>query len=278
MDLLRIDPWFKFKLKKTTEREFFMKKLKLFALAALALVGFSGAANAETVLLASDDFVGISFWVISMGMLAATAFFFMERGSVAAGWRTSVTVAGLITGIAFIHYMYMRGVWVQTGDSPTVYRYIDWLITVPLQMVEFYLILAAVRKVPSGIFWRLLIGSTVMLVGGYLGEAGYINSMLGFIIGMAGWIYVLYEIFSGEAGKAAAKSGNKALSTAFSALRMIVTVGWAIYPLGYVFGYLTGGVDAESLNVIYNLADFINKIAFGLIIWAAAMSGQGARK
>ena len=271
-------PWFKFKLKKTTEREFFMKKLKLFALAALALVGFSGAANAETVLLASDDFVGISFWVISMGMLAATAFFFMERGSVAAGWRTSVTVAGLITGIAFIHYMYMRGVWVQTGDSPTVYRYIDWLITVPLQMVEFYLILAAVRKVPSGIFWRLLIGSTVMLVGGYLGEAGYINAMLGFIIGMAGWIYVLYEIFSGEAGKAAAKSGNKALSTAFSALRMIVTVGWAIYPLGYVFGYLTGGVDAESLNVIYNLADFINKIAFGLIIWAAAMSGQGARK
>ena len=272
-----LDPWFKFKLKKTTEREFFMKKLKLFALAALALVGFSGAANAETVLLASDDFVGISFWVISMGMLAATAFFFMERGSVAAGWRTSVTVAGLITGIAFIHYMYMRGVWVQTGDSPTVYRYIDWLITVPLQMVEFYLILAAVRKVPSGIFWRLLIGSTVMLVGGYLGEAGYINAMLGFIIGMAGWIYVLYEIFSGEAGKAAAKSGNKALVTAFGALRMIVTVGWAIYPLGYIFGYLTGGIDANSLNVIYNLADFVNKIAFGIIIWSCAVANSGRR-
>ena len=82
-----------------------MKNFKLFALAALALVGFSGAANAETMLLASDDFVGVSFWLISMGMLAATAFFFMERGSVAAGWRTSLTVAGLITGIAFIHYI-----------------------------------------------------------------------------------------------------------------------------------------------------------------------------
>ena len=254
-----------------------MKKLKLFALATVALLGFSGAANAETVLLASDDFVGISFWVISMGMLAATAFFFMERGSVASGWRTSVTVAGLITGIAFIHYMYMRGVWVQTGESPTVYRYIDWLITVPLQMVEFYLILAAVRKVPGGIFWRLLIGSLVMLIGGYMGEAGYINSLLGFIIGMAGWLYILYEVFSGEAGKAAAKSGNKGLVTAFSAMRMIVTIGWAIYPLGYVFGYLTGGVDANSLNVIYNLADFINKIAFGLVIWAAAMQNTSAR-
>ena len=174
----------------------------------------------------------------------------MERGSVAAGWRTSVTVAGLITGIAFIHYMYMRGVWVQTGDSPTVYRYIDWLITVPLQMVEFYLILSAVRKVSSGIFWRLLIGSLVMLIGGY----------------------------AGEAGKTAAKSGNKALVTAFGALRMIVTVGWSIYPLGYVFGYLTGGVDANSLNVIYNIADFVNKIAFGLVIWAAAVSSGGRGK
>ena len=152
------------------------------------------------------------FWVISMGMLAATAFFFMERNTVAPGWKTSVTVAGLVTGIAFIHYMYMRDVWVTTGDSPTVYRYIDWLITVPLQMIEFYLILVAVRKANSGIFWRLLIGSLVMLIGGYLGEAGYINATLGFVIGMAGWVYILYEIFSGEAGKAASKSGNKASS------------------------------------------------------------------
>ena len=254
-----------------------MKKLKLFALAAVALLGFAGAANASTVLLASDDFVGISFWIISMGMLAATVFFFMERGSVAAGWKTSVTVAGLVTGIAFIHYVYMRGVWVQTGDSPTVYRYIDWLITVPLQMVEFYLILAAIGKANSGMFWRLLLGSLVMLIGGYLGEAGYINATLGFIVGMAGWVYILYEVFSGEAGKAAAKSGSKALVTAFGAMRMIVTVGWAIYPLGYIFGYLTGGVDAVSLYVVYNLADFINKIAFGLVIWAAATTSAGKR-
>jgi len=254
-----------------------MKKLKLFALTVVALMGVTTVANAATAMLAQDDFVGISFWIISMGMLASTAFFFMERSTVNPAWKTSVTVAGLVTGIAFIHYMYMRDVWVTTGDSPTVYRYIDWLITVPLQMIEFYLILVAVRKASSGIFWRLLIGSLVMLIGGYLGEAGYINATLGFVIGMAGWVYILYEIFSGEAGKAAAKSGNKALVTAFGAMRMIVTVGWAIYPLGYVFGYLTGGVDADSLNVIYNLADFINKIAFGLVIWAAAVSSAGAR-
>jgi len=252
-----------------------MKKLKLFVLAAVSLLGVSGAANAETAMLASDDFVGISFWLVSMACLAATVFFFIERSSVPAGWRVSITVAGIVTGIAFIHYIYMREVWVMTGDLPTVYRYIDWLITVPLLMLEFYFVLLAVNKANSGIFWRLLIGAVVMLVGRYLGEAGYISPMLGFVVGMAGWIYILYEVFSGDAGKAAAKSGNKAFVKAFGAMRMIVTVGWAIYPLGYVFGYLTGGVDANSLNVIYNAADFLNKIAFGLIIWVAAMQSPG---
>ena len=71
-----------------------MKKLKLFALAAMALIGFSGIAiAADATMLMQDDFVGISFWVISMGMLAATAFFFMEAGNVASGWRTSVIVS-----------------------------------------------------------------------------------------------------------------------------------------------------------------------------------------
>jgi bacteriorhodopsin len=249
-----------------------MNKLKMLVFALVALISLSSAAGAEISLLASDDFVGITFWVISMGTLATTVFFFMERGTIVAGWKTPVTVAGLITGIAFIHYMYMRDVWIQTGDAPTLYRYMEWLITMPLQMILFYLILTAVRKVSSGMFWRLLIGTLTMVIGGYLGEAGYINSMLGFVIWMAGWMYVLYEIFSGEAGRAAHKSGNKPFATAFSTLRMIVTVGWSIYPLGYVFGYVTGGVDANSLNVVYNLADFINKIAFGLVIWAAAVS------
>ncbi len=252
-----------------------MNKLNIFGLAFVIVVSLSRTANAETILLASDDFVGITYWVISMGMLAATAFFFIERSSVSPAWKVSVTVSGLITGIAFIHYMYMRDIWVQNGDVPTLYRYIEWLITMPLQMIVFYLILGAVRKVSSGIFWRLLIGSLVMVIGGYLGEAEIWPKMLGFVIWIAGWIYVLYEIFSGEAGRSAAKSGNKSFATAFSALRMIVTIGWSVYPLGYVFGTVTGGVDANSLNVIYNLADFINKIAFGLVIWAAAVSSGG---
>ena len=255
-----------------------MKKIKTLTLAILGLLAASTSANAEVQLLQSSDFVGITFWVASMGMLASTAFFFFERGTVATAWRTSITVAGLVTGVAFVNYMYMRGVWVQTSESPTVYRYIDWIITIPLQVLEFYLILAAVRKVPTSMFWRLLSASLVMLIGRYLGEAGYIPSFLAFIIGMTGWLYILFEIFSGEASKLAARSRNKSLVNAFGAMRMIVTIGWAIYPLGYVFGYLTESVDTSSLNVIYNLADFVNKIAFGLIIWVAAMDNTSLKK
>ena len=168
-----------------------MRKLGLFALAAVAFLGITSSANAATPMLETGDFVGISFWLVSMGMIATTVFFFAERGTVAASWRTSISVAGLVTGVAFtIHYMYMREVWVTTGDTPTVYRYIDWLITVPLQMVEFYLILVSKKSAKFNIL-KLLIGSLVMLIGGYLGEAGYIQPFVGFVIGMAGWLYLV---------------------------------------------------------------------------------------
>jgi bacteriorhodopsin len=156
-----------------------------------------------------------------------------------------------------------------------VYRYIDWLITVPLLMIEFYLILSAITKVSVGIFWRLMVGTLVMLVGGYLGEAGYMDVTVAFIIGMAGWAYILYEIFAGEASKVSAQSAPPSVQSAFNTMRWIVTIGWAIYPVGYFFGYLTGSspeTSANALNIIYNLADVLNKIAFGLIIWQVAVS------
>ena len=187
----------------------------LMALATSALVLSPTMASAETVMLAPNDFVGISFWTISMAMVAASIFFLMEAGRFSTKWRTSMVVGSLVTIIAAVHYFYMRDVWVATGETPTVYRYVDWLITVPLQMVEFYFILAAVAAVSAGIFWRLLIGSLVMLVGGYLGEAGMINIWLGFAIGMAGWFYILYEIFAGEAGKVSAESAPASVQAAF---------------------------------------------------------------
>ena len=254
-----------------------MKRLKLLAFTSVTLFVLSGTSNANMDFLPPDDIVGISFWVISMGLLAATVFFFFERRSVNPNWRTSLTVAGIITGIAFVNYLYIRNVYVSQGEATILYRYIDWIITMPLQMILFYLILSAVRKVPKSLFWKLLSGSVLMVLVAYLGVSKNIPSIVGFIIALGAWIYLLYEIFSGEAGRAVARSGNKPMVNAYGSMRMIVTVVWAIYPLGYIFGYITNSVDDNLLNVIYNIADFINKIVFGFIIWAAAVQNTTQR-
>merc|ERR1712204_159341 len=145
---------------------------------------------------------------------------------------------------------------VQVHESPIVYRYVDWTITVPLQMIEFNLILKAARKpVSAGMFWRLLLGTCAMLAFGYAGETGVLEAWIGFFMGEAG----------GVAGEC-----SQAVKEAFNNMRFIVTVGWSIYPLGYFFGYLLGTVDQTFLNVLYNVADFINKIAFVLACWSAA--------
>jgi len=222
-------------------------------------------------MLDPNDLVGVTFWIISAAMVAATYFFTVERDRAEGKWKTSLTVAAMVTGIAAIHYFYMRGVWIETNESPLVFRYVDWLLTVPLQIVEFYLILAAIAVVRAALFWKLMIASLVMLIFGFLGEAGMMNYMVAFIIGMAGWIYIIYEIFAGEASKINASQGTEASKTAFNALRIIVTFGWAIYPIGYLAEPMAG---AGALNVIYNLADFVNKIAFGVVIWVAATSSS----
>ena len=227
----------------------------------------------KEVMLDPADFVGMSFWIISAAMTAATFFFFMERDRAVGKWKTSLSVAALVTGIAAIHYFYMREVWIVSGTSPTTFRYVDWLLTVPLQIIEFYLILTAIAVVRSALFWKLMAASVVMLVFGYFGEIRSINVWGAFAISMLAWLFIIYEVFLGEASKISAENGTEASKKAFNALRIIVTVGWAIYPLGYVLGY-TGGGSENTLNIVYNLADFVNKIAFGVVIWAAATSSS----
>jgi bacteriorhodopsin len=230
------------------------------------------ALGAKEEFLSPEDGVAVTFWIISISMVAATVFFLMESMAVKSHWKTSMNVGALVTLVAAVHYFYMREYWVKVHESPILYRYIDWSVTVPLQMIEFYLILAAVKKVGQGMFWRLLLGTVAMLTFGYLGEAGYVNVWLGFALGMAGWFFILYEIFAGEAGQMANSGAvTESVKSSFNTMRLIVTAGWSIYPLGYVCGYLMTGPDTVTyLNLLYNVADFVNKIGFCVSVWACA--------
>ena len=232
-----------------------------------------GAVSAEGAKLDETDMVGVSFWLATAMMLASTVFFIMERNNVAAKWKTSMTVAALVTGVAWYHYTYMREHWASTyaagaGESPLVMRYIDWLITVPLQVAEFYLILAAVGAATAVLFWRLFGASLVMLIAGFLGESGQAPEMPMLAIGVLAWFYIIYEVWAGDAKKGAATT-SEGTQFAFKAMAIILTVGWAIYPIGYFLG--TGDdANTDALNILYNIADVVNKTAFGLMVWYAA--------
>ena len=105
--------------------------------------------------LSPTDLVGGSFWLLSTTMIAASFFFLLERKNVAAKWHTSVTLAGVVTMIAAVQYFYMRDMWITTGTAPIIMRYLDWMLSFPLQVVLFFVILNAVTQVSVALFWRL---------------------------------------------------------------------------------------------------------------------------
>ena len=229
--------------------------------------------------MASDDYVGFTFFVGCMAMMAASAFFFLSMSSVEGKWKTSLLVSGLITFIAAVHYFYMRDYWATVGESPTFFRYVDWTLTVPLMCVEFYLILKAAGA-KTDLLWKLIFASVVMLVTGYFGEAVYTTGMgpavWGLISGLA-YFYIVYLVMAGEA-KQLANASSPAVQKAHGILCKFVLIGWGIYPLGYMIG--TDGwydfLDALPLNmdVVYNIGDAINKIGFGLVIYSLAVSSD----
>jgi bacteriorhodopsin len=207
-----------------------------------------------------------------MAMMAAAAFFFMEVNNTSKEWRTSVLVSGLITFIAAIHYYYMRGYNLETGESPVFFRYVDWMLTVPLMCVEFYLITKKVGGTTS-LMWKLIFASVIMLVTGYLGETIYRDQSVlwGVISGLA-YFYIVYLVWFGDVAKLA-QSASPAVASANKSLGWFVLVGWAIYPLGYIVGTPGGLFGMQiplnlNMDIIYNIGDAVNKIGFGLVIYA----------
>ena len=235
----------------------------------------------EHLKIASDNYVAFTFFIGTMAMMAASVFFFFELGNTPQKWRTSVLVSGLITFIAAVHYYYMRGYNLETGESPTFFRYVDWILTVPLMCVEFYLITKKAGAKAS-LLWKLIASSVVMLVTGYIGETIDRNGSAtwGAISGAA-YFYIVYLIWFGEVAKLAQNAGPQ-VAKATRVLAWFVLVGWAIYPLGYVLGTPGGfagirlvedpDAAAQAMDIVYNIADAINKIGFGLVIYTLSRS------
>ena len=150
--------------------------------------------------------------------------------------------------------------------------------------VEFYLLTKAAGASKS-LLWKLILASAWMLVAGYIGEAfnpeggSTSHSVMWGVFSTIGYVYVLYTAWMGEVAKLAESSGDPVVQKGVRTLAWFVLVGWAIYPIGYMCmpgGWLNTGLgwDSSNVDLFYNIADAINKIGFGLVVYSIAINSK----
>ena len=231
-----------------------------------------------------DGLQSLTFFLFFIGYIsmgAAFVFFMSERGNVAPQYRTTMTISALIVGIAAFHYYYMRSVYAEFEVVSIEYRYMDWIITVPLMALKFPSLVGKgaitdTKFAGLGFTGICFTGALVMIGFGYAGEAGLMPGVPALVLGGVGWAMII--VATGTPWTSGLGVDNDKISPELiwsaNALRWFIVVGWVIYPLGYLFSpevdLLPG--NQEAMAVAYNIADIINKIGFGVVAW------MGARK
>ncbi|MEK4647827.1 bacteriorhodopsin [Exiguobacterium sp. FSL W8-0210] len=221
------------------------------------------------------------FWVGFVGMAAGTLYFLVERNSLAPEYRSTATVAALVTFVAAIHYYFMKqavgesGLLSEIDGFPTEIRYIDWLVTTPLLLIKFPLLLGLKGGKGRSLLTKLVIADIIMIIGGYIGESS-INLAGGFtqlglwayVVGCIAWFYIIYLLFTNVTK--AAEDKPAPIRKALLQMRLFILIGWAIYPVGYAVTLFAPGIEVQLVReLIYNFADLINKVGFGLIAFFA---------
>ncbi len=229
------------------------------------------------VFLERGDFIGFTFLLTTLAMLAASVFFLFERSQVAPQWRTSLLVAALVTLIAGTNYVFMSTVWITTHTPAIELRYLDWFLTVPLICLQFYLLLESAGARPGrGMLWRLVGASVWMLAFGYVGQmVDPTQTLLWGGVSSIGYAATLFEMSLGEASQLSVLEENARVKNTYDLLFRFIFIGWAIYPLGYMTmpgNLLSRWSSVLPFPAIYNFGDAVNKIGFGLVIWNLARS------
>lgn len=217
------------------------------------------------------DLTAASYSTAVFGLVATSVLLLLGTGWVNRSWKLPVALCALaaLVGVGAVYEA--REAWAVSQTVPVVYHYVGWAISMPLQVLALFFFALRSGKLGLGLFWRLVVVSILMVFVRYLGEAGYMHATLAFLIGLVFWLYILGELFFGRMDEAIRGSNNEAVQYGFFWLRLIVTIGWAIYPLGNFITSFGGYVDDGALSISYNIADFLNRMAFGVAVLATAM-------
>lgn len=205
------------------------------------------------------------FWLATVCMGAGTAFFWLERTSVPVKYRTTLTVSGLITGIACFHYFRMAAIY-EGGAFPTEYRYIDWVITTPLMLIKFPLLLQLGEK-GKKLVTQLVVLDLFMIATAYIAEVSPIGSGTWwgfFLVACLAELAIVGILYFRM--RDAILDAPQPIAKAVRLMRAFILVGWAIYPIGFLMA-LAGDNGGALRELFYNVADVINKVGFGLVAY-----------
>jgi bacteriorhodopsin len=219
----------------------------------------------------TTDLTAASYSVALFGLAATTVLMLIGTAWVSRNWRLPVTLCAIAALVGVGAAWEAREAWLAGGGVPVVYHYVGWSVSMPLQVLALYFLARTAGKLGPGLFWRLVVVSVLMVFVRYLGEAQYMHATLAFLIGLVFWLYILGELYFGRMDDAVRSSTGDALRRGYFWLRLIVTIGWAIYPLGNFLTAFAGMVDDGSLSVAYNLADILNRMAFGVAVLSVAV-------
>jgi len=219
-----------------------------------------------------------SFGLVSM--LACTIYTLVSQQRVLAKYRNALVMSSMVTFIAGYHYLRIFDSFKESSADMTVnlsgaqgsfneaYRYVDWLLTVPLLLVEVVAVLALAKEVSRSLITRLVPASAAMIALGYPGEISTVQNtqvMYG-VLSTIPFIYILYVLFV-ELGKSLERQPAGVAETV-GRLRLLLIATWGVYPIAYIFN-IVGDASASSfvtVQVGYTVADILAKCVFGLTI------------
>ena len=219
----------------------------------------------------------LSLTVAAMG--ASTVFFFLSRGSVLPKYRPALIVSGLVTLIACYHYARIFLSWDAAYSSGNMssfndaYRYVDWLLTVPLLLVELVAVLSLPKIVTRSLLTRLVIAAVLMIGLGYPGEisADAGTRWLWWVLSMLPFLYILFVLWV-ELSKSLDRQPASARGL-IGAARMLILISWSFYPIAYMLpmlGFGAAGSSNVGLQIGYSIADIVAKCGLGLYVYFIA--------
>jgi bacteriorhodopsin len=239
----------------------------------------------ETLSLGQYDLIYNAFSFGFATLAAATLFFWLSIGQVKPQYKTALVVTGLVTFIAAYHYYRIGQSWNEAYDlvdgvyvtSETAfnsaYRYVDWLLTVPLLLVELILVMSLTRSETVSRATRLGLLALVMVALGYPGEVSDSNNVRWVfgLLSMIPFLWIVYELYVGL-GKAIESQPANARGLVRTA-RNVTVLSWCFYPVVYFAGAvgLEGATATVVVEVGYTVADIIAKAGFGVLIVMIAM-------